>query len=132
MTKVESAAGLGDARGLVKLDQVELDLQGMTCASCAARIEKKLNKLPGANATVNFATEKASVTFDPAVVSTEEMLAAVTAIGYGAELVKDEPYEEPAASGGHSRDHAAELLQRLVLSAALAVPVLLLSMIPQH
>ena len=131
MTKVESAAGLGDARGLVKLDQVELDLQGMTCASCAARIEKKLNKLPGANATVNFATEKASVTFDPAVVSTDEMLAAVTAIGYGAELVKDEPDEEPAAGGGHLRDHAAELLQRLVLSAALSVPVLLLSMIPQ-
>ncbi|MDA8262090.1 MAG: cation-translocating P-type ATPase [Actinomycetota bacterium] len=131
MTKVESGAELGDARGLVKLDQVELDLQGMTCASCAARIEKKLNKLPGASATVNFATEKASVTFDPAVVSTEDMLAAVTAIGYGAELVKEEPEEEAAAGTARSHDHASELLQRLVFSAMLAVPVLLLSMIPQ-
>ena len=131
MAKVKSTAELGDARGLVSLDQVELDLEGMTCASCAARIEKKLNKLPGASATVNFATEKASVTFDPAQVSTEDMLAAVTAIGYGAELVKAEPDEGDATGSAHAHDHATELLRRLVISAALALPVLLLSMIPQ-
>ena len=131
MTKVESTAEMGDARGLVNLGQVELDLQGMTCASCAARIEKKLNKLPGASATVNFATEKASVTFDPAQVSTEDMLAAVTAIGYGAELVKPESDEEESTGSAHAHDHASELLRRLVFSAVLALPVLLLSMIPQ-
>ena len=65
-------------------EHVDLALTGMTCAACAARIEKKLNRLSGVSATVNFATEKASVEFDPAVTSTEDLRTAVESIGYGA------------------------------------------------
>ena len=63
---------------------VDLALTGMTCASCAARIEKKLNRLDGVTATVNFATEKASVDYDPDVVEPDDLVAAVEAVGYGA------------------------------------------------
>ncbi len=52
-------------------DHVDLQLTGMTCAACAARIEKKLNRLDGVHATVNYATERASITFDPEVVTTD-------------------------------------------------------------
>ena len=63
-------------------ERTELDLQGMTCASCAARIERKLNKLDGVDATVNFATERASVAFDPECVTVDELCGAVEAAGY--------------------------------------------------
>ena len=105
---------------------VELEIAGMTCASCANRIERKLNKLDGVTATVNYATEKAKVTF-PDTVSTEELVRTVEAAGYSATLPRaagsDAP-EEPAL------DPAQQLRQRLVVSAALTVPVLLLSMVP--
>jgi len=58
-------------------ERAELDLDGMTCASCAARIERKLNKLDGVDATVNFATERASVAFDPECVTVDELCGAV-------------------------------------------------------
>jgi Cu+-exporting ATPase len=64
---------------------VELSIGGMTCASCAARIEKKLNKLDGVTATVNFATEKASVSF-PAAVNPEDLISVVERAGYTAAL----------------------------------------------
>ena len=67
-------------------DQLDLALQGMTCASCANRIERKLNKLDGVTATVNYATEKAAVTFDPAVATPDALVAAVEAAGYQATL----------------------------------------------
>ena len=67
---------------------VELSLGGMTCASCAARIEKRLNKLDGVDASVNFALEKASVTFADSV-STDDLIGAVEAIGYSASIVSD-------------------------------------------
>jgi P-type Cu+ transporter len=63
------------------LDQLDLELTGMTCAACANRIEKKLNRLDGVTATVNYATEKASVHFDAATVSPEALVAAVESIG---------------------------------------------------
>src|SRR6266487_4641597 len=63
--------------------EIRLELEGMTCASCAARIEKKLNKLDGVEATVNFATEQASVRYDAAV-PVEQLVAAVESAGYGA------------------------------------------------
>ena len=71
---------------------VDLDLSGMTCASCAARIEKRLNRLDGVTATVNFATEKAAVDYDRTRVAPDELVAAVEAIGYGA--------MPPAPAGG--------------------------------
>jgi P-type Cu+ transporter len=109
------------------LEHVDLRLTGMTCAGCASRIEKSLNGLDGVNATVNLATEKASVAFDPDVVSTDDLVSAVESIGYGAELPK------PAGSAGDDEEDERRrrlLLRRLVVSVALGVPVLVMSMIP--
>ncbi|MDH6578328.1 heavy metal translocating P-type ATPase [Kitasatospora sp. MAP5-34] len=108
-------------------DRVELTIGGMTCASCAARIEKKLNRLDGVEATVNYATEKARVDFGPDV-SVADLIATVERTGYTAELPPP-PVPEPA----EAREAAAEpdpLRERLLISAALTVPVVLLSMVP--
>ncbi|EPH04083.1 heavy metal translocating P-type ATPase [Propionibacterium sp. oral taxon 192 str. F0372] len=99
---------------------VELDVQGMTCASCAARIEKKLNKLTGVQASVNYATEKAHVVA-PTDTGAAALIAAVEAAGYGASLPTPE---------APPRDRAAELAQRLMVSATLAVPVIAMAMVP--
>src|SRR5512138_3460451 len=71
-------------------EHIELPIAGMTCASCAARIERKLNKLDGVSASVNYATEKASVQYDPDLTQAEDLLGAVTAAGYQAVLPKTE------------------------------------------
>jgi P-type Cu+ transporter len=113
-------------------EHVELPIEGMTCASCANRIERKLNKLDGVHASVNYALERATVDYDPGAVAPEELLAAVEAAGYRAEL----PPSPAADRGAH--DHMAEatpdpsdaLRLRLLISAALTIPVILLSMIP--
>jgi len=109
--------------------QVQLDITGMTCASCAMRIEKRLNKLDGVYATVNYATEKAKVTVTGDL-STDELVSAVEAVGYSAALprtlappgVTDMPAPEP--------DSTAALRQRLLMSTLLSVPVILMAMIP--
>ncbi|MEP9381884.1 heavy metal translocating P-type ATPase [Nocardioides sp. KR10-350] len=98
---------------------VELALDGMTCTSCANRIERRLNKLDGVSATVNYATERATVAYAGGV-STDELIAAVEAAGYHASL--------PAADG--DVDRSAALRTRLWLAAALSVPVVLLGMVP--
>jgi P-type Cu+ transporter len=107
-------------------ERIELPISGMTCASCANRVERRLNKLDGVTATVNYATETASVDYDPAV-EVEQLVAAVEAAGYAAVLPASGPEAEAAAPEG---DPAAGLRRRLVLSALLAVPVLAMSMIP--
>ncbi len=99
---------------------VQLEIQGMTCAACAARIEKKLNKVDGVNATVNYATERATVEA-PDGVGAEELIAVVEKAGYGASL----PAPEPERS-----DEAAALLPRVLGAFALGVPVVALSMVP--
>jgi P-type Cu+ transporter len=104
-------------------DHIELPITGMTCASCANRIERGLNKLDGVTATVNYATETASVEFDEAAVGPDRLVEAVEAAGYQAVLLRG---EEPGA--GES-DPTAPLWQRLIVSAALSLPVLLVSMI---
>ena len=101
-------------------ERVRLDLEGMTCASCAARIERKLNRLDGVEATVNYASDQAAVTFDPAVVTVGDLVATVEAAGYGAAL-------EDASSV--PTDDAAALRLRLAAAAALSVPLALLAMI---
>ncbi|HEV2814388.1 MAG TPA: cation-translocating P-type ATPase, partial [Solirubrobacteraceae bacterium] len=105
---------------------MELPITGMTCASCANRIERKLNKLDGVSATVNYATEKATVDFDPAAVAPEQLVEAIQSAGYDAVLPTDEP--EGASAG--EVDETAPLRRRLILSALLGVPTLLISMIP--
>ncbi|MBX5448124.1 MAG: copper-translocating P-type ATPase, partial [Acidothermus cellulolyticus] len=136
---------------------IELAISGMTCASCAARIEKKLNRLDGVRASVNFATEKAQVTFDPARVTPADLVATVEAAGYRARLPErvaragagSAQLPEPAAPGagaaaapaGTERsavrspaetpdDETTGVRTRLLISAALTVPVVLLAMVP--
>jgi P-type Cu+ transporter len=105
---------------------VELPIAGMTCASCANRIERKLNQLGGVSASVNYATEKASVEFDPQMVEPEQLVAAVESAGYRAAL----PTSKPATASDEDVDETAPLRRRLILSAVLALPVLVLSVIP--
>ena len=106
---------------------MEVPIAGMTCASCANRIERRLNKLDGVSASVNYATEKASVDFDSALVSTDELVGAVEAAGYQAVLPAAGP--EPDAASAEA-DETAPLRRRLAISTALTIPVLALSMIP--
>ncbi len=107
-----------------KPSSVELEITGMTCASCANRIERKLNKVPGVTATVNYSTEKAKVSYDDAV-TTDALLAAVESAGYAARLPS--PVSEPDST---PVDPAASLRQRLTVSAVLTVPVIVLAMVP--
>ncbi|GAA1436803.1 heavy metal translocating P-type ATPase [Microlunatus lacustris] len=107
---------------------IELEIGGMTCASCAARVEKRLNKLDGVTATVNYATEKARVAF-PETVSPDELVAAVEKAGYTAALPAP-PVDDGDAGGQPVDDPTRALRQRLVVSAALTVPVIALAMVP--
>src|SRR5687767_11277025 len=102
---------------------VELPITGMTCASCANRIERKLNKLDGVTATVNYATEKATVAYDASAVEPERLVEAVEAAGYQAVLPSAEP-RGSATAGGDEIDETAPLRQRLLVSLALMLPVL--------
>jgi P-type Cu+ transporter len=106
-------------------ERLELPITGMTCASCANRIERKLNKLDGVNATVNYATETASVECADGI-GVEQLISAIEAAGYHATLASAEPDIDQAAE----RDPAAALRRRLIISALFSVPVLLISMIP--
>ncbi|MHA6802372.1 heavy metal translocating P-type ATPase [Salinifilum ghardaiensis] len=103
---------------------VELAIEGMTCASCAARVERKLNKLDGVEASVNYATEKAKVQ-RPAAVGDDELIRAVEAAGYGARL----PAPEQEAEQAEQR-RLTELRTRVLVSAVLSVPVIALAMVP--
>ena len=110
---------------------VDLDLTGMSCASCAARVETTLNKLDGVTATVNFATEKASVEFDASSSSPPELVAAVESIGYGASVAPEPGQHHRGHQHDDLDDRAVRALRtRVVVSALLAVPVVLLAMIP--
>jgi P-type Cu+ transporter len=114
---------------------VELAITGMTCASCANRIERKLNKLDGVQATVNYATEKAKVTYADGV-STEQLLQAVENAGYKAALPSPPASGDGTSSDGSQgeqlsgTDHVRELQQRLLIVVALTLPVIAVSMIP--
>jgi Cu+-exporting ATPase len=102
-------------------DRVELALEGMTCASCATRIEKRLNRLDGVAATVNFATEQASVAFDRSQASLEDLIAAVEAAGYHASLPREALTDEDAAKRWRLR---------LLVAIALSAPLMALAWIP--
>ncbi|GII83472.1 carbonate dehydratase [Sphaerisporangium siamense] len=106
---------------------VELSIGGMTCASCANRIERKLNKLDGVTATVNYATEKAKVSF-PEGLDPQALVAEVEKAGYTAELPAPPAREgEPQTE---STDEPAPLRQRLITAVVLSVPVIAMAMIP--
>src|SRR4051794_10464540 len=103
---------------------LELPISGMTCASCAARVEKRLNRLDGVRATVNYATERATVDFDAAVATPDDLVAAIEHAGYGAVL------PSAAQAPEHAHDPVADLRRRLIFSACATVPLLALGMIP--
>ncbi|MEU6280026.1 heavy metal translocating P-type ATPase [Streptomyces sp. NPDC047028] len=113
--------------------EVELLIGGMTCASCAARVEKKLNRMDGVSATVNYATEKARVSYGDGV-QVADLIATVVKTGYTAEEPPPpEPEPEPEAPGDRTTAEDPELgalRHRLLVSALLAVPVVLLAMVP--
>jgi Cu+-exporting ATPase len=102
---------------------IELELEGMTCASCAARIERRLNKLEGVRATVNFATERAAVRYDRDRTALGALLAAVEAAGYHA-------HEHRSDTAAPPKPEPEGLAHRLALAIALTVPVALLAMVP--
>lgn len=119
--------------------EIDLEIEGMTCSSCANRIERTLGALPGVDAAVNFATERARIRV-PGGVAIDDLLGAVSAAGYSASVAapRHAPAGEPHAhgdAGAHDHDHGSggsgtPLARRLVVSAALTIPVVLLSMIP--
>ena len=98
---------------------IQLDIEGMTCASCATRIEKALNKVEGAEASVNYATERATILSDSS--SLEALIQVVQSTGYEA----SEHGDRPSSAEGHS-----PLVTRLVVSALVSVPLMVVSMIP--
>ena len=100
---------------------IDLALEGMTCSSCAVRIERKLNKVPGVTATVNYATERATVSL-PSYVSVDDAIDVIKSAGYSAELVREFTESDDTA--------LIVLRRRLVVSAVLAIPVIAMAMIP--
>ncbi|GAB3294287.1 heavy metal translocating P-type ATPase [Parasphingorhabdus pacifica] len=106
--------------------QIELAISGMTCASCAARIERKLGKLDGVTATVNYATEKAQVTY-PEGLDPQQLVDQVEAAGYTTALP---PAQGDTSSASEPEDPTRSLRDRLIISAVLSVPVIVLAMAP--
>ncbi|MFC9466906.1 heavy metal translocating P-type ATPase [Streptomyces coelicoflavus] len=133
----DSDSGTGTGTGTDPgLAETELLIGGMTCASCAARVEKKLNRMDGVTATVNYATEKARVSH-PATTGVADLIATVVKTGYTAE--EPAPPPEPADEAGTGESGAGDgdgdpelsaLRQRLLVSVLLAAPVVLLAMVP--
>ncbi|WBT08252.1 heavy metal translocating P-type ATPase [Corynebacterium sp. SCR221107] len=123
------------------LAHIDLGVTGMTCTSCSARVERKLNKLDGVQASVNFSTESASVEYDPETVDEDTLIQTVRNAGYDAFSLAPNKDANAGAGGAQpasaqeaidaARDAEAEdLKHRLIISTLLSVPVLLISMIP--
>ncbi len=116
------------APSTTRTEHVDLAISGMTCASCSARIERKLNKLDGVEASVNLATERASVTF-PSALSVTDIVATVEKTGYGAT-----PLEQERASRAPAMTHdvvdQSSLRLRMVVASVLALVVAVLHMVP--
>ena len=107
---------------------VDIAVGGMTCASCAMRIERTLNRMPGVVASVNYATEIASVDYEPGEVVPEQLVETVVATGYSARL--PDPARDETARDAVDTSPAGELRARLIICSALTVPVVVLAMIP--
>lgn len=120
---------------------IDLGVTGMTCTSCSSRVERKLNKVDGVNATVNYATESASVSYDPSLTAPEDLIKVIQDAGYDAydaspaakaDASKDETQSLDGASPADiAREEEASHLKRLtIMSGALSLPIMLVSMIP--
>ncbi|MEU2160933.1 heavy metal translocating P-type ATPase [Streptomyces sp. NPDC019208] len=113
--------------------EVELAIGGMTCASCAARVEKKLNRMDGVEATVNYATEKARISYRDDEVSVRDLIATVEATGYTATEPpppRTRPGDGDGDGGTGPEDELRPLRQRLVTAVVLSVPVVAMAMVP--
>jgi P-type Cu+ transporter len=119
--------------GALGTQRVELAIGGMTCGSCAARIERKLNKLDGVTAAVNYATETAQVDFRPSL-STADLIAVIADTGYTATEPKTAAAEDDSADDSLPDDgydeHTRSLRQRMRVSLVLGLPVIAMSMVP--
>ncbi|MGB8944491.1 MAG: heavy metal translocating P-type ATPase [Streptomyces sp.] len=117
--------------GTTEVAEVELAIGGMTCASCAARIEKKLNRMDGVEATVNYATEKAKVSYRGQDIAVQDLIATVEATGYTAQEpapARTEP--APADEEQRAADELRPLRERLITAVLLSVPVIAMAMVP--
>lgn len=126
--------------------EVDLAVSGMTCASCVARVEKKLNKMPGVRAVVNLATEQAHIELSDAAISDKELIETVQKAGYGASIIRrtevDEsgtrqavdtgvdPEEVEKAAQRAAAERVADLWRRFVVAIILTVPIVTVSMVP--
>lgn len=108
------------------MSHLDLGVTGMTCTSCSSRVERKLNKLEGVSASVNFATEAAAIEYDSQTVSPQELISVVEGAGYGAFDMAAAKAEEPQAEKKSDRG----LLRRTVISGALSLPLMVVSMWP--
>ena len=134
-SNLNTAAGIP----LVALQEVQLDISGMTCASCANRIERQLNKIDGVEASVNYATERAQIAVNPDVAGTldiNDLIEVVRNTGYDAERYEPTPVQ-PNATGGSQTDGQSRaerelvaLRHRLTVTALLSIPVIIISMVP--
>ena len=117
------------------LEHIELGVTGMTCSSCSSRIQRKLNKLDGVDATVNYSTETAAVSYDPASATPQSLIDEVRNAGYDAFEMRDEAAGDEVSSSSdaldEARDEEAEKLKDTTIwSALVSLPVVLVSMIP--
>lgn len=108
------------------MSHLDLGVTGMTCTSCSSRVERKLNKLEGVSASVNFATEAAAIEYDSQTVSPQELISVVEGAGYGAFDMAAAKAEEPQAE----KNSDGGLLRRTVISGALSLPLMVVSMWP--
>jgi Cu+-exporting ATPase len=127
MQETEKLLGTETAAPAVN-QRVDLPISGMTCAACARRIERRLSKTPGvANASVNFATARASVEYDPALAAVNDLIGAVEDIGYGATFVKNEDEAQDTEQAERAAEHKI-LLRKFLVAAILSFPVLIIAM----
>ena len=108
------------------MSHLDLGVTGMTCTSCSSRVERKLNKLEGVSASVNFATEAAAIEYDSQAVSPQELISVVEGAGYGAFDMSEKKAEEPQPK----KDGGDALLRRTIVSGALSLPLMVVSMWP--
>ncbi|MCT1597983.1 heavy metal translocating P-type ATPase [Corynebacterium sanguinis] len=125
------------APNLPALEHLQLGVTGMTCTSCSSRVQRKLNKLDGVEATVNYSTETATVDFDPSKADTETLISTIRGAGYDAFAMSAEASsdEVEGASSSDARDNArersaAQLRFTVIWCAIISLPVMLVSMIP--
>lgn len=119
--------------GTTEVAEVELAIGGMTCASCAARIEKKLNRMDGVEATVNYATEKAKVSYRGQDIAVQDLIATVEATGYTAQEpapARTDPAPADEDEEQRAADELRPLRERLITAVLLSVPVIAMAMVP--